>query len=224
MGRMTDSRMPLGARLSAAGAALLLTSLWLPWYQITFPQAFRDVLGKLGGAGQPTTGATPSTQGIGGAVNALVAGLATAIPDKIAATGWQALKGGDIALAVIVGLVALLVTRGFGVVQMDDQPRAQALAALGLIAVGIVGYHVLRRPFGDLPGFVEAPSLRYGMGVALAGAVLIGMGGHLLGRDAAPERTVAATELAPFEALDDGLTPLHQPPAAGTSVAPPGLG
>jgi hypothetical protein len=221
---MTDSRIPVGAKLSAAGAALLLTSLWLPWYQITFPQAFRDVLGKLGGAGQATTGAPPSTQGIGGAVNALVAGLATAIPDKIAATGWQAMKGGDIALAIIVGLVVILLTRGFGVVQMDDQPRAQALAALGLIAVGIVGYHVLRRPFGDLPGFVDAPSLRYGLGVALAGGVLIGIGGHLLGKDLASERFVAPTELTPFEAADDGLTPLYQPPAPGTSVAPPGLG
>lgn len=221
---MTDSRIPLGAKLSAAGAALLLTSLWLPWYQITFPQAFRDVLGKLGGAGQPTTGATPSTQGIGGAINALVAGLATAIPDKIAATGWQAMKGGDIALAVIVGLVALLVTRGFGVIQIDDQPRAQALAALGLIAVGIVGYHMVRRPFGDLPGFVETPSLRYGMGASLAGAVLIGIGGHLLGRDTAPDRIVASRVPSPRETPGDDLTPLYQPPAPGTSVAPPGLG
>jgi hypothetical protein len=221
---MTDSRIPLGAKLSAAGAALLLTSLWLPWYQITFPQAFRDALGKLGGAGQATTGAPPSTQGIGGAVNALVAGLATAIPDKIAATGWQAMKGGDVALAVIVGLVAILLTRGFGVLRMEEEPRAQALAALGLVAVGIVGYHVLRRPFGDLPGFVEAPSLRYGLAMAMAGAVLIGIGGHLLGRDAAPERIVAADDLQPYEAPDEGLTPLYQPPAPGTSVAPPGLG
>jgi len=221
---MTDSRIPLGAKLSAAGAALLLTSLWLPWYQITFPQAFRDALGKLGGAGQATTGAPPSTQGIGGAVNALVAGLATAIPDKIAATGWQAMKGGDVALAVIVGLVVLLLTRGLGVVQMDDQPRAQALAALGLVAVGIVGFHVVRRPFGDLPGFVEAPSLRYGMAMAMAGAVLIGIGGHLLGKESEPERIVAPSELRPFEEPVEGLSPMYQPPTPGTSVAPPGLG
>lgn len=220
---MTDSRIPLGAKLSAAGAALLLTSLWLPWYQITFPQAFRDVLGKLGGAGQTTTGATPA-QGIGGAVNALVAGLATAIPDKIAATGWQAMKGGDVALAVIVGLVVLLLTRGLGMVQMDEGPRAQAIAALGLVAVGIVGYHIVRRPFGDLPGFVEAPSLRYGLAMAMAGAVLIGVGGHLMGKAAGPERIVAPTELRPFDEPDEGLSPIYQPPAPGTSVAPPGLG
>lgn len=220
---MTDSRTSLGAKLSVAGAALLLTSLWLPWYQITFPQAFRDALGKLGGVGQTTTGATPA-QGIGGAVNALVAGLATAIPDKIAATGWQAMKGGDVALAVIVGLVVLLLTSGLGMVQMDDEPRAQAIAALGLVAVGIVGYHIVRRPFGDLPGFVEAPSLRYGLAVAMGGAVLIGVGGHLMGKAAGPERIVAPTELRPFDEPDEGLSPMYQPPAAGTSVAPPGLG
>ncbi len=217
---MTDSRTSLGAKLSWAGTALLLTSLWLPWYQITFPQAFRNALGSLGGA-QTTTGATPPAQGIGGAVNALVAGLATAIPDKIAATGWQAMKGGDIALAVIVGLVVLLLTRGLGVVQIDDGPRAQALAGLGLIAVAIVGFHVLRRPFGDLPGFVDAPALRYGLGVGLAGGVLIGIGGHLLGRESTPARVVSADSLTPFEAPD---APLYQPPAPGTSVAPPGLG
>ena len=219
---MTDSRIPVGARLSAAGAALLLTSLWLPWYQITFPQALRDALGSFARAGQPTGGAAPA-QGLGGTFGALFAGLATAIPDRIAATGWEAMKGGDVALAVIVGLVVMLLTRALGVVEIDDEPRAKAVATLGLAAVGIVGYHVLRRPFGDLPGFVEAPSLRYGMGVALAGAVLIAVGGHLLDRGTGPERTVSPTELGPREA-DDGLSPLYQPPAGSTSVAPPGLG
>ena len=217
---MTDSRTSLGAKLSWAGAALLLTSLWLPWYQITFPPAFRNALSGLGGA-QTTTGTAPPAQGIGGAINALVAGLATAIPDKIAATGWQAMKGGDIALAVIVGLVVLLLTRGFGVVQIDDEPRAQALAGLGLIAVGLVGFHVLRRPFGDLPGFVDAPSLRYGLGVGLIGGVLIGVGGHLMGRETTPARAITADNFTPLEASEP---PPYQPPAAGTSVAPPGLG
>jgi hypothetical protein len=221
---MTDSRTPLGAKLSAAGAALLLTSLWLPWYQITFPQAFREALTKLGGA-STTTGVQQPPQGIGGAVNALFSGLATAIPDKIAATGWQAMKGGDVVLAVIVGLVALLLARGFGVVRMDDQPRAQALAGLGLLAVGIVGYHVVRRPFGDLPGFVEAPSLRYGMLTALVGAVLIGTGGHLLGLDAGPERIVAPDAARAYDDVpEEPVAPLYTPAPGTTSVAPPGLG
>lgn len=221
---MTLSRTPLGAKLSAAGAALLLTSLWLPWYQITFPQAFREALTKLGGA-EATTGVQQPTQGIGGAVNALVSGLASAIPDKIAATGWQAMKGGDIALAVIVGLVLLLLTRGLGMARMDDQPRAQTLAGLGLLAVGIVGYHAVRRPFGDLPGFVEAPELRYGMLTALLGAVLIGTGGHLLGLDAGPERIVAPAGSRAYDDIpDESAAALYTSPTGTTSVAPPGLG
>lgn len=216
------SRTPLGAKLTVAGGALLLTSLWLPWYQIQFPQAFRDALRGLSGGGT----ATQPAQGLGGAVNAVVSGLASAIPDTVNASGWQAMKGGDVALAVIVGLVALLVTRGLGMARIDDAARAQAIAGLGLVAVGIVGFHVVRRPFGDLPGFVESPHLRYGMAMALIGSVLIGAGGHLLGRDAGPERWIADDRLKPAPGqvpADDGAGVRFDPPA-GTSVAPPGLG
>lgn len=170
---MPLERAPLGAKLAAAGSALVLLSLWLPWYQITFPAAFRDALGKLGGAAAPTTGAPPA-QGFGGALSALVAGLATSIPDKISADGWQAMKAADIVLAVLVGLVVLLLTNGLGLVKIESASRGQALAGIGLLAVVIVGYHVIRRPFGDAPGFIEAPKLQYGIALALIGGVLIG--------------------------------------------------
>lgn len=216
--RMTPSGTPLGARLSAAGAGLLLASLWLPWYQISFPPAFREALRGVAGGPAPTTGAAPvSPQGIGGAVNAIVAGLATAIPDSIAANGWEAMKSADVILAVIVGLTVVLLTNGLGLVRVDEAGRGRALAALGLLAVAIVGFHVIRRPFGDLPGFVDTPSLRYGMGVALVGAVFLGAGGHLLARQDELATVVEADALTPY------VPPARAQAGEGASVAPPGL-
>jgi hypothetical protein len=216
---MSSTRTSLGAQLSALGSALLLTSLWLPWYEITFPAAFRQMLGQLGGSA--AAGGQPAP-GIGGAINSLVAGLATAIPDKISGNGWEVMKAADVVLAVIVGLVLLLLTNGFGFVKVEAAGRGQAVAALGMVAIGIVGYHIISRPFGNLPGFMDKPTLRYGIGAALAGAALIAAGGYMLrGEDTA---RITAPAPRPFDAPDEPVTPVYTPPAGTTSIAPPTVG
>lgn len=215
---MSSTRTSLGAQLSALGSAVLLTSLWLPWYEITFPAAFRQMLGQLGGGGAAASG-RQQAPGIGGAINQLVAGLATAIPDKISGNGWEVMTAADVVLAVIAGLVLLLLTSGLGFVKMEAAGRGQAVAVLGAVAIGVVGYHIVSRPFGNVPGFVDKPSLQYGIGAALAGAALIAAGGHLLrGEDVARITTPAPRS---FDTPDEPLTPLYQPPAGTTSIAPP---
>ena len=176
-----------------AGAGAVAASLWLPWYAIDLGKAFDSAFGG-------TSGSAPSGPA-GDFARGLVAGLLDAVPHRITATGWVALSGADVALALLAGAAVL------AVLVRDVPPllAARAVGLAGVAATAIVVVHVLHRPGPD--GLV---ALRPGIWVALAGGVVLSLAGGLAAGRPVP---AAAPVFAP-RAPDPGST---------TSVAPPGF-
>jgi hypothetical protein len=200
--------------LAGAGAAAVLGSLWLPWYTIRFPEAFKDALGQLGGAAAPSgTSGSPGDQ-IAAGFGAMMQGLVAAIPSEMTGDAWQTLGGADWALAIMagVGLLAVLaVGGGLRSVRADAATTGRVVAGLGAICVAVAAYHVLKKPGtglsgGALGGLDDVITVRYGLYVAIAGGLLMLAGGLLAGRATAP---VAAPEAV---AADGPAVPPYTPP------------
>ncbi len=184
----TRSSAPTGLIVAAFGALGVLASLWLPWYLIRIPQAFRDMLSNLGGgAAQPGAAPSPGTD-LSTALGGVMKGLAAAIPNEITGTGWQVMHGGDVALAVIAGaalLIVMAVVGGLTGVKIELGAAGRFVAALGAVAVAIAVYHVVSRPGSGTGGFTNMVSVKYGIWVAVAGGVAMVAGGLTVGRSVA---------------------------------------
>ena len=214
---------PTGLLVAAAGAAGVLASLWLPWYLIRLPQAFRDALSSLGGQAQP--GVAPSSPGaaLGSALGGVMKGLAAALPTEITGNGWQVMHGGDVALAVVAGaalLVALAVGGGLSGVNIELDAAGRFVAALGATAVAIAGYHVVSRP-GMGNGALSADvSVKYGIWVAVLGGIAMIAGGLTVGR---ATRSAPAAFAPPVPPMGVGESTTTMPWDTAASAPPPGV-
>ena len=174
-GPMASHRTSGPARRSPASErVVLLASLWLPWYALRIPQALRDVFKGLGRA--PRTRPRPGTgDGFAQAFSGMLSGLADAIPDGGHRQGLDGARRRrrrarrDQRRRDRAGAVA----RRLGD-RPDGRPdAARATAALGAIALAIVGYHVVSPPGGDAPAIFgeDLVKVRYGLIVAALGAL-----------------------------------------------------
>ena len=128
----SQARLTLGELLAAAGALLLVGSMFRPWYELNLPESLvtraRSATGQFGEFGAFLQQGLDELQRQGG------------IPVK----AWEIFEGADIVLAVaaaaVVGAVALnaagALTRGLG----------GAIALAGLVATGIVAFKLSRHP------------------------------------------------------------------------------
>ena len=148
----------------AAGALLVIASLWAPWYAIDFGPAARRAIGA-------------GSEKIPGVLGELNRQLLTALPTHIEATAWQALEKGDVVLLVcaLAACFAALLAR------MDVVAIAGAAAAAAAVLEMV-----------DRPGPNSLVSLRWGPWLALAGALLIVAASRVGARGRAPEAAPAA--------------------------------
>jgi hypothetical protein len=128
-----------------ASGALLVGSLWAPWYAIDFSAAAREAAGSQ--AGQ-----------LPGVLGDLARQMLTLLPSHIEATAWQAFEKADIVLfaCALVAVMAALIDR------MD------VVAIAGCGAAGTVVLQMI-----DRPGPHELVSLKWGVWLALAASLAI---------------------------------------------------
>jgi hypothetical protein len=204
---MDQKGLRSGHFLGLAGAMAALASLWRPWYTVDVPQQLRDLLSEEGAKSS-------------GALGPFMRGLATAIPDAISASGWEALQGADVTLCLgAIAVVALVVgaSGAFGgAIRVDPLAAGRGLALLGAAGTVIVVVHVLHRPLSH-----ELVHPAAGLWIALAGCVLTLIGGlTAMGSGAS-----IATPAAAFPRLEPDLPEVFAPaaPAGGhrPSVPPP---
>ncbi len=128
-----------------ASAAVLVGSLWAPWYAIDFGPAARSAIGR-------------QTDQLPGVIGDFARQMLTLVPTHIEATAWQAFDKADVILfaCAIVAVMAALIDR------MD------VVAIAGAAAAGTVVLAML-----DPPGPGELVSLKWGAWLALAAALAI---------------------------------------------------
>jgi Na+-translocating ferredoxin:NAD+ oxidoreductase RnfD subunit len=166
--------------LRLAGTAMALLSLWMPWYAVH--------LGALASQIDARAGSLPA------GFAELAKGLLAAVPQDVHVTGWQAMAGGDVAIAFLAGGLALL----------SFATADRIISVAGAVAlVAVVGYHVAE-PAGP-SGLL---TLNSGAWVALLGAGLTLASTFL---DGEPQVLTPAPE----------PLPAWQEPARPASVAPP---
>ena len=131
--------------VTVAGAAVLVGSLWAPWYAIDFGPAARNAIGS-------------QTQNLPGVMGEFARQLMTLIPTHIEATAWQAFDKADVIIfaCAIAAVFAALIDR------MD------VLGIIGAVAAGTVVVAMV-----DRPGPGELVSLKWGAWLALAAALVI---------------------------------------------------
>jgi hypothetical protein len=207
------------AALVGAGAALV--SLALPWYTIHIPDAVKRAFGGVGRSGG---GADPSSNPMAGAFAELARGLAAMLPEQITATGWQALRGADVALcagALAVILLVLATAGAFGRgVRIDAAVSGRWISILAGAGLVLTTYHAIWRPGGEQAA--AAVDVRHGLWVAAAGCLLAMLGGAMASSGGTAPAPAAGTPRwgpAPLEDDDRGHVPLFDVPA---SVPPPG--
>ncbi len=217
---MEQKGLRSGHFLALAGALAAFASLWRPWYELTIPQEFRDVL-----SGQ--IGQDP------GLLGEMARGIATALPSSVSESGWKELQGADGAVAVgAVVVIALVLGAGgaFGsAVRIDAAAAARAIAAVGALGVVLALVHVVNQPgSGPLSDYVHVAQ---GLWIALGGCVAVVVGGLWASVDtggSGAKRSVTSTPLpTSFPPLEPELPPVFAPSpaaaaAAGASVPPPG--
>jgi hypothetical protein len=189
------------ALLALAGAFAVVLSLWLPWYHVDLSAALKAAFGDVPAAGTAPAGSPAGA--FAGAIAGLAQGLLSAMPHDVTVSGWTALNGADIALAVLAAVALLSLLDG---VQAVLAARLVTLA--GLVVTGIVAVHA-----ADPPGPGGVVDLRPGIWVALAGGLLMAIGGW---------RSAAGAAAAPSP--PPVASPFGPPVAPGSSVAPPGFG
>jgi hypothetical protein len=210
---MDQKGLRAGHLLGLGGAGLALVSLWRPWYTLEIPAAFRDALSS-------ESAKTP------GPIGQFAQGIAAAIPDTIAASGWDELKGADVAVCVLALAIAALVIGAAGAfgsaVRVDPAAAARGIAGLGAGVTGIVLVHAVQRPFD-----ADLVHPAAGLWIALAGGLLALAGGLAATGPAGRERSAGAgrTPDAAFPRLEPPLPALFDTPRpASASVPPPGSG
>jgi hypothetical protein len=200
---MEQQGLRTGHLVALGGALVALSSLWRPWYAFDVPQSFRDAIAGSA-AGAPA--------GLG----AFAQSLASALPDRIQASGWTELEGADVALCVGALAVVALVLGAAGalgrVVRVDRIAAGRLIGGIGAAGIGLVGWHVASKPGGGIPGGQEMIKLASGIWIALAGCAITMAGGLLA---AVPEKPLPYMPEVPAPELPT-------PAPALSSVGPPG--
>jgi hypothetical protein len=214
---MDQKGLRTGHFLALVGALLAVVSLWRPWYRVELPPAFRDLFSSGGQLGSDP-----------GLLGQLVRGMATALPGSVSLSGWDALKGADVALTVAAAAVVATVLAASGAIsgmRVDAGLAARVAALAGAVVLGVAAWHVVKTP-GDGPAsdWVHVGGglwLAVGAGVAMLG------GGLWAGTDSATTasrpRTSAPTSLSSaFPPLTPDLPPVFADgPAGATASVPP---
>jgi hypothetical protein len=214
---MEQKGLRTGHFLALAGALLTVASLWRPWYRVEFPPEFRDLFSSGGRLGSDP-----------GLFGQLVRGMATALPDSVSVSGWDALKGADVALIVAAVVVVAPILAASGAIsgmRADGGLAARAAALAGSTVLAVALWHVVKTP-GDGPAadWIHPGS---GLWMAVGGGVVMLVGGLWAGADLATTtgRPSAATSAnASFPPLTPDLPPVFAEPAVGaaaSSVPPP---
>ncbi len=141
-----------------AGAAVVIGSLWTPWYAVDFGPAARNAIGR-------------QTDQLPGVFGDFARQLLTLLPSHIELTAWQALEKGDVALLVCALAACFAALLG----------RVDVAAIAGVAVAGTTVVEML-----DRPGPSQIVSLKWGPWLALAGALLI-VGASRIGARAAPK-------------------------------------
>ena len=192
-----------GHFLGLLGALGALASLWRPWYTAQVPPQLRELLS--------TEGANSA-----GSLGQFVQGLAAALPASISISGWESLKGADVAIclgAVGVGALVLGAAGAFGsAIRVDPAAAARGITLLGAGGSVLAVVHLLHRPVSN--DYVHAAT---GLWLALAGCAAAVIGGLLAMAPAAASPPPAPA----FPRLEPELPELFAPAGTGGSVPPP---
>lgn len=209
---MEQKGLRTGHFLALIGALVAVGSLWRPWYSVRFPPEFRELFssdGRLGG--DP------------GLFGQLARGMAAAIPSSVSVSGWEALKGADVAIALVAigaAVVILAASGGISGLRVDAGLAARAATAAGLTVLVLALWHV-----ADKPGPGQAADwLHVGSGLwmaVVAGALMLG-GGLWAGAQLATETPQRDASTTPLNTAFPPLTPDLPPVFAESSVPPPG--
>jgi hypothetical protein len=170
------SRLRAGEWTAAFGAAALLVTLFLPWFDVEFPQ--QTVQRQFGGGGVINVLNTYAVDGWG--------------------SGWDALGW----LAIVIALAAVGCAAWLAVANATGGPVAQAVAASVLTATaGTFAFVVLAlRVLVFQPGPNEFVVVRYGAWLGLLAALILGVGGWWAIKDErkdAPESAYTPPEPRP---------------------------
>jgi hypothetical protein len=223
---MEQKGLRLGHFLALVGALVAVGSLWRPWYSVRFPPEFRDL---FAGGGQ--LGSDP------GLLGRLARGMAAAIPDSVSVTGWEALKGADVAIAVVaIGAAAVIVaaTGAISGMRVDANLAGRAASLAGSVVLAVAAWHIVKKPGGGAPaGVADWIGVESGLWMAVAGGAAMLGGGLWAGAQQAkahPYRhpvmpAAAGTLNDAFPPLTPDLPPVFAATAAagatGSSVPPP---
>jgi hypothetical protein len=206
---MEQKRLRVGHVLALVGALAALCSLWRPWYAIEVPQQLRDLM-----SGSGRLGSDP------GLFGEMARGLAAALPASISASGWRELEGGDVVVCVAVVVAVALVLGAAGAfgtaVRVDPAGAGTAIAAIGVVVLGVAVVHLVHRPGGAAAA--DYVHVADGVWVALAGGAAMVAGGLL-----AAQPVSARGPAAPVHPrLEPELPPVFTAgPGAAASVPPP---
>jgi len=182
--RTGQGGLSLGDLLSGLGAALLLISLWRPWYELRLPEefisqarAFTSRMGELGPFAQQGLDQLQS-QG------------------DLPVTGWQVFEQADAALAVMAGLtLGLVLLNAVGALAARQDG---VLALVGLAATAVVAFRLVNPPGPDIPMAADLLHATSGAYMALVAGLLMAGGGvvALVGQGAPAPAPVPAPPAA----------------------------
>jgi hypothetical protein len=162
-----------GHLLAAAGAALVLVSLWLPWYGIDLPDGLPEGLGS----------AAPTGPGAEMA-ESLARGLLAAFEQALVVTGWRAFEVTDVVLALGAGAALLAVGALAAGSSLAPAATGRVLACAGVAGTLLIAARLVSPP---MPA--DMLSTRAGAWTGLAGAVLVAVGGMLAAGQSAARAT-----------------------------------
>jgi hypothetical protein len=202
---MEQKGLRTGHFLGLLGAAAVLASLWRPWYRVELPPQLRELLSSEGARS-------------GGALGQFVRGLAAGLPSSVTVTGWESLKGADVALclgAVAVVVLVIGAAGAFGTaIRVDPQAAGRTIALVSAAGLVVAIVHALHRPLSS-----EYVHPAPGVWLALAGCAAGLVGGLLATAPAGPRTTATTTQ--PFPRLEPDLPEAFAPVGGGASVPPP---
>jgi hypothetical protein len=203
---MEHQGLRTGHLIALGGALVTLSSLWRPWYAVDLSGTFRDELSSKVSAQAPA--------GLGQLAQRLI----SALPSRIEASGWRELAGADVVLCIGALAVVALVLGAAGAlgsaVRVDRLAAGRIIAALGLVGVAVVSWHIFSKPGGGAGS--ELVKLASGIWIALAGCLLTTIGGLTA---AAPPRPLPYSPEPP--ASFEGLAPAPEPGEPALSIGPP---
>lgn len=216
---MDQKGLRAGHFLALVGALLAVGSLWRPWYSVRFPPQFRELFTSNGQLG--------SDPGLFGQMARAVAG---AIPSSVSVSGWEVLRGADVAIAVVaIGAAAVILAASGAIsgMRVDGGLAARAASLGGAAVLGIALWHVAKKPAPA--GVADWLHAEQGLWMAVAGGVAMLAGGvwagaQLAGGTPARHDARAAPLATAFPPLTPDLPPVFAESAAGataSSVPPP---